>query len=95
MFGTDIYFRGRHFKKSFPDAPQVGIGCPGGGLFAGTCGLLDARKRSTLKMHIIIFTYTIFHLRKGAAVTVVVLAVVRPPPVRVYRIFWSPAGQEC
>ncbi|HRZ39821.1 MAG TPA: hypothetical protein P5246_02325 [Candidatus Omnitrophota bacterium] len=94
MFGTDIHSRGKHFKKRVPDVPQVSMECQGEGLFAGTRGL-DVWKKGTLKMHIIILTYTIFHVRKGAAVAVVVLAVVRPPPVRVYRIFWSPAGQGC
>ncbi len=56
------------------------------------CGETQA-KGSAEPMHIFIFTYTILHARKNAVTTVVVLAVVRPPPVRVYHIFLSPVGE--
>ena len=45
-------------------------------------------------MHIVKFTYKFKHLRKGATVEVVVLAIVRPPPVRVYVVVVDPVGDE-
>ena len=47
------------------------------------------------KMHTIIFTYKFKHMRTGAILTVVVLAVVRPPPCRVYLVVFDPAGVGC
>lgn len=43
-------------------------------------------------MHIIKFTYLFKHMRTNATLKVVVLAIVRPPPVRVYVCVLDPVG---
>ena len=43
-------------------------------------------------MHILKFAYKFKHMRKGATLQVVVLAIVRPPPVRVYLFVVDPVG---
>lgn len=43
-------------------------------------------------MHVLIFTYRFFYMKKNAIITVVVLALVRPPPVRVCLVVFDPVG---
>ena len=67
--------------------------CYGFWVFHVPCSVLHfPRSECENKMHILKFTYIFKHMRRNATVKVVVLAIVRPPPIRVYVVVVDPVG---